>query len=489
MRLGMIFTLEDQLLFAKLSGDYNPLHIEPLFARRLPYGGVVVHGIAALLWALDEWLSPQTGFLELVSLKVNFRKPIVINQNIHWRVTRSDDTSVSIVLEADGANHVEIKAAFLIKIDKHISNKLPSSQKDEIALPRGDAPEPLWGFAMTAWGLSSDDRECRVVTKEEIVNCSGNIELYLDYALYEELFPNLYQKASDIQAAQIIATSRLVGMRCPGYHSLYSGCELSFSETTAAAAETLSYRVTGYDKNFSRCKIFLEGSGVSGTLIAFYRPESYQQPDVAGVVSPDEFKDQRALIIGGSRGLGEVTAKILAAGGADVQITYHRGIEDAERVIEKIATGRAVQFDVLHAAFPADFAFAPTHLYYFATPAIFVGTKNVFSAGLFQRFCDYYVTGFINTVKTLLSADIPLKVFYPSSVALDEIQPNMGEYTAAKAAGESVCRFLEKTNKNLKIHAARLPRLATDQTVDIRTNLNQDPFPFMLEELKRFNRL
>ena len=47
------FTLDDQLAFAALAGDFNPLHVDPLAARRLIFGEVVVHGVHAVLWALD----------------------------------------------------------------------------------------------------------------------------------------------------------------------------------------------------------------------------------------------------------------------------------------------------------------------------------------------------------------------------------------------------------------------------------------------------
>ena len=47
------FNLDDQHIFAEVSGDYNPIHIDPIYARRTNYGKPVVHGINLLLWALD----------------------------------------------------------------------------------------------------------------------------------------------------------------------------------------------------------------------------------------------------------------------------------------------------------------------------------------------------------------------------------------------------------------------------------------------------
>jgi|ERR1700730_1056843 len=43
------FTLEDQIEFVEISGDWNPVHVNPIAARRTIYGGVVVHGIHSLL--------------------------------------------------------------------------------------------------------------------------------------------------------------------------------------------------------------------------------------------------------------------------------------------------------------------------------------------------------------------------------------------------------------------------------------------------------
>ena len=65
------FTLEDQFAFAALSGDSNPLHLDPVAARRTMIGAVVVHGVHLLLWGLDR-LAAQRPLHGFRRLRVNF---------------------------------------------------------------------------------------------------------------------------------------------------------------------------------------------------------------------------------------------------------------------------------------------------------------------------------------------------------------------------------------------------------------------------------
>lgn len=462
------FTLDDQMAFAELSGDYNPLHIDPVTARRLIVGRPVVHGIHALFWALDDRLGGHTKALDLCAVKADFLSAIGVEEEVSYSVNREGKNCIEIELVTEGAKAAQIWVDWT-----------PSKQQRSAPLST-EYPERC---------------KCRVLSADEAATGSGSLDLYLKWESAAKLFPNLIRILPSVQVAEILATTRLVGMECPGLHSMYSGLDLVFSGE-ADGSRVLTYDAANYDARFSLLSMKVQAPGMKGTIKAFVRPAPQKQVgfrDLRGQVGASEFADQHGLIIGGSRGLGEVTAKLLAAGGAEVRITYYRGSKDAHRVVEEIALGGGsadcLAFDILDP--PQDLAdrlgeqWVPTHLYYFATPFIFVATRRSFSPGLFQKFCDYYVTGFLNTVQTIrnLGADLH-KIFYPSSVSINELPRNMGEYAAAKMAGEIVCDFLEKTNPGIKIHKPRLPRMATDQTASFLPVKNMNPVPTMLQNLR-----
>ena len=465
------FVPEDQRRFADLAGDYNPIHTDPLAARRLIFGSTVVHGIHSVLWALDNWLQGKAASVELNSVRANFSKPIRVGEEVVYSPAREEDGAVEIDLLVSGS------VATNLKFNWSRSN-------------RHDADLPSQGHP--------ERGECRSLSPDEVEEASGSLQLYLDRDACASLFQFVARMLPPLQVAQLLAISRLVGTECPGLHSILSGFELSFDAETSVSS-ALAYEATKLARRLGLVSMEVVSPGMTGSVAAIIRPGSQEQADFADLqeqVVRDEFVGQRALIVGGSRGLGEVTAKILAAGGADVSITYHRGLADARRVVDEIVAGggavSAFQLDVLDQSLNLSDklvgGWRPTHLYYFATPHIFSAQDGVFSPALFDRFCDFYVTGFLNVVNQLEGLGLR-KLFYPSTVAIEELPSNMGEYASAKRAGELLCTFLEKNSRDLTIYQPRLPRLATDQTVTLLPAANQRPAPTMLEHLRHLRDL
>jgi hypothetical protein len=284
-------------------------------------------------------------------------------------------------------------------------------------------------------------------------------------------------------------------MECPGTHSIYTELSLNFTQPGGQAHAVLAWQASPVDQRFGRLTIKLASPAGSGNAVAFARPRPQQQPGYAQIkarVQPRCFAGQHALIIGGSRGIGEVCAKVLAAGGARVVLSYHLGREDGEAVAKDIVDGggiaRAIAFDVrqppdISAVFGDDM---PTHLYYFATPPINVGSKQSYSHDIFDQFYAVYVRGLHQSYAALRKAtSAPLNLMYPSSVMVDSMPDNLGEYAAAKATGEAFCRYLAVIDPALNVHIERLPRLPTDQSASLTNQTDGDTVATLLNCLLR----
>lgn len=63
--------------YARITGDYNPIHVDPDFAAKTEMGGVIAHGTMSLnlLWqALEKTLGRD--MLPHLRIDVRFRRPV-----------------------------------------------------------------------------------------------------------------------------------------------------------------------------------------------------------------------------------------------------------------------------------------------------------------------------------------------------------------------------------------------------------------------------
>jgi len=78
-------TEADVVLFAGLTGDYDPLHVDHHFALQTPYRKPIAHGLLGLSWLAG--LSshyPRACTMAFVSiLNWEFRKPLFIGDTVH----------------------------------------------------------------------------------------------------------------------------------------------------------------------------------------------------------------------------------------------------------------------------------------------------------------------------------------------------------------------------------------------------------------------
>ena len=444
------FSAEDLAWFANRSGDFNPIHVDAAHARRLLGGGQVVHGVFTLLLALDHYAAG--GGVLPQQIQVFFRRPVLVNEPLQMTTS-----------EANGEIRISIRR-----------------YEEEVAsiLMQGSAqPSNLF--------IGDEDPHCDDAADHNfaaLTQAHGEAQLTVDAMALHPHFTHLPEWMGLAPLAAMMACSRIVGMDCPGLHSLFTS--LSIQLDPAAQNEALSWRVTRHSSPAAPLKIAVSGGGITGEINAMMRPAPVQQPTMAEVlatVSPNSFVAQHALIIGGSRGLGELTAKVVAAGGGQVVITYLHGREDAERVAAEIGPScRILQLDVLSG--DAAKTLAPhrewmTHLYYFATARINKGA-DAQAAAAYEA---VYVTAFDNLVNTLADSSRPLRIFYPSSVFVTERPAGFAAYSDAKAKGEALCDALTAYHPHVSIRAQRLPRLQTDQTSALLASTFPPALPIVRE--------
>ena len=462
------FTPTDQRAFARLSGDFNPVHQDPVAARRTIAGEPIVHGLHLLLRALEGHFESGRP-VSTLAISARFEHPAPIGNAI--TVERHGRTSLALTL--DGT---------LRLVDVTVD---------------ACAAAPAHAAAAIQRRRARSTRGPRVRTLEDIAGASGAIPLP-DRRSVRRAFPRAARVLGADAVAAFAAISRLVGMECPGRDSLLSA--LSLCVTPNERASDLAWRVSRADVRFGLVRMEVSSGGVRGTVDAFVTPSPVPSPSfeaVAASVTAGEFAGQRALIVGGSRGLGAVTALIIAAGGGAPLVTFATGSADAARLRRSAARlGRRIdvaRFNVLEdpaARLKQTCArFRPTHLYYFATPRIFRPRRDPFDDAVFQRFARFYVSAFGDVCAAVRSAVPSLNVFYPSTTAINlEPARDLTEYAAAKAAGEALCQSLSHSIPGVRILVRRLPRVTTDQTATILPIRAHDPLTVLLPIVRDMQR-
>lgn len=323
---------------------------------------------------------------------------------------------------------------------------------------------------------------------------SGRVGFAVPPGELAQAFPAAARQWGERRIAALACTTRLVGMVCPGLHSIFGGLTLNFCRETEADA-SIGFRVTATDPRFRVVRHAISSGGLFGTVESFARMLPIVQPgiaELAGHVARDEFSGASALVLGGSRGLGEVTAKLLAAGGAHVVVTYASGAVEAEHIREEIRAWGG-QCDVLRYDVQASAAeqlaalgTPPTQLYYFATSPIFQQKSGLYARDRFARFCDFYVDGFYAICEHLAAKQTgKLSVFYPSSIAVENRPADMTDYAMAKMAGEVMCADINAQWPNVRVVVDRILRVLTDQTASPVQVEAADPIDVMLPTIRQ----
>ncbi len=91
-----IITQEQLNAYAQVSGDHNPLHLDPEFAATTQYGGIIAHGMLTLAF-ISEMMTGAFGmaWLQNGSLRVRFKGAAYLGDRVETRGRVTKEAALS----------------------------------------------------------------------------------------------------------------------------------------------------------------------------------------------------------------------------------------------------------------------------------------------------------------------------------------------------------------------------------------------------------
>ena len=459
------FHLNDLQWFSKQSGDYNPIHINKEISRRYISGGIIVPGMYILLWSLNNIVKIYQKNLKFLNAK--FHHFAALNSALELYYVLDGKTCILYV-----KSHQKSIATFRIVffdsiIINHSENKNPPKSV-------------IKNYSFT-----------------DLKGLLGNFKTYLSKDSINQFNSLKVYKMENI-IASLMSFSRLVGMKAPGLNSLFIGIELNFNNSYKS--KLINWSVSRHKNINSLIFIDIKGNGCKGYISTMYRPEPVNQmaiKDIYNSFKNKYFGKQVALVIGGSRGLGEYTAKLLGVNGSEVIITYNKGLKDALRVKKEIevynSKAHCIKMDILD---PKEaikkislLKLSITHIYYFASPKIQDSRQKELDNDLLNKYNLMYVESFQNIIEVIFDTlSIDFKVFYPSSVFITNKSLLFKEYIKSKLYAEKTIKKLIIKYKKDFIYNVRLPRLRTDQNPNLTSEEQNLNIKIFVKELLKFSK-
>ena len=438
------FAMEDQRLMADWSGDHNPMHVNALAARRLLTGQPVVHGVHLVMEALARW-QPHARGPAVRALRADFSKPVSVGDPVDFQAQQRGDKLV-LTASVGGLAHMSVEL--------HVG----ALDQPGTPLPEGE---------VIAWpGVAQDQPvDAWLGRCVRLPDVAGRLAAADSAALLIGL----------AGATLLGQASTMVGMGCPGMHSVFASLSLVRHDAPGPAR----CRPDRHDPRFGLVRIAVDGPW-RGEIRAFVRAAPRPQAGMAEVmthVPRHPTGEHHTWVLAGSRGLGELAAKIAAAAGSRVTLSYAQGQADALRVTQEIAAAgcwpaQAVCYQTGETDLAAlcEAHGLPDTVLFFATPRIAQRRSSTFNQTLLHRFIDAYCSEPARIALALEVAaagrgDKPrIQLFNPSSTYVDDLPNGMVEYAMAKAASETLAQDMNKRLQHVRIVTHRLPRLPTDQT-------------------------
>ena len=443
-----IFSVQDQEIFSLISGDFNSIHLDKIKSRKSIFGNVIVHGINLVITSLN-YLKKNSKKVLFSKLKADFLKPVYLGYISTFKLTITKNL-FEIEIYQNKIKTTNITGSFLNKNIKVSNSSIKGYRK-----------------------ISND-------TKLDVL---------------KQYYQHLNSNKLACEISELVMTSKIIGMIEPGELSLFSSIELIKNRSNLGKYGYLKKINEILSIGLVNQKLVTNSFIIS--LKAFRLQKPIYQKSIKsyyGRIPKTLFLNQSSIVIGGSRGLGEITTKCLLVGGSIVSFTFNQGLKDAKRLINDLHNNgykaNKLKLDIINTkkmtgVFKKE---KFDNLFYFASPKIIGNISKEIDSTIFKKMCTFYAINFYKIAREFI-LNGGTYIFYPSTYFLNNHNQKFKEYILAKKMGESSCDLLKDEFPNVKIFYPRLKSVLTDQTQNLlfKEHIKNTDFEFIDKIIKSKN--
>lgn len=462
VREEISFSKKSVDLFLNYSGDHNPLHCDEKYARRTPFGQIVVPGIAIVLTALGKYYESKRS--EIKSIEAEFKQPLFLEK-------------------------------------KYFLEILDHKKTIEATVKLGETV-----FCKIQWTESFVGKKSEQVveTSDQFVEV-GSYEPHVQF-LTELKKAYLIENIDEVCIHALAWASFFIGMIRPGKQALFAGLKIIFKPAYTHSILSNFELFASLDDRFGHEKIWGHSEAFDYVeLSAFHRPPPIEIPINSLSTRLREVSlwksNPHVVVIGGSRGLGATFSQSLAELGASVVATYHHSLEEALK-LEKEAEFKgnhlmALKWDPTQQN--NDEVSEAIKKRLGKIDAIFITASTpIWPNSFLQQSSDEFYR-FLHTNLQILTESLralhPLRqqnclIVFASSQYVQEAKSGYTHYIAVKSAADGILRGLANEWSDCKFATLFIPRILTDQTnVSFSLEESRDPVEIVKETLSKLKQL
>ncbi len=460
--LSFVVTKDDMQHFAKLSGDYNPLHVDENYAAVTPFGRNVVFGALGILKALGLCLDEMRRPIRITSIESDLNKPLFMDTRYtcHYNVT--DDKFVHLDILYKDEVLTEVRFAF-------VDDPIQKVHIEAVPIEKGKNPEAA------------------EKSMQDISSYIENGVYQLNYC--EEEIEWAKELKVDSYVICILAfSSWVIGMRNPGKQALFTGVKIEFDGTDDYDKTDYFIKSVKFDEDFQ--KVVMKGmlnqadSSANIVLESYVRPVLISEYESSVAVLEGsmlskctQLKDKNVLILGGSRGLGAELAFQIASLGGNVIITYAKNENYANQAVKQLKEHgfhtEAIQADIEDSESTKSLYKKVMDTYKkidmivnCAYPHIESDSLGQFEFGDFKDRVEKPIQMTYNVIQTFAGELNRNNGQYIciSSIYANQVEKEFFSYGLAKAAIEKMVLHLGGEYSNIRVRIMRPEKFLSNQT-------------------------